>query len=89
MNDEQTIFLEELARIQDECIQITLCKESQYGNTEELLVDVTSEVIYRVMELIDGYGGKLSRCNIVSTSTGEVLNKGIELHDKCADFIVD
>ena len=48
---------------------------------------MTYEVIYRIMELLDGYGGELPRCNIINSATCEVINEGIELHDKCVDFL--
>ena len=50
LNKEQSIFFNELAHIQDYCINVTLSKEDKYCSTEELLKDVTSEVIYRIME---------------------------------------
>lgn len=87
MTKEQIKFFEELAYIQEYCVNVSLSKEDKYCNTEELLKDVTGEVIYRIMELIDGYGGELQRCNIVNTITGEVINEGIELHDKCVEFL--
>lgn len=87
MKREQIKFFEELAYIQEYCVNVSLSKADKYCNTEELLKDVTGEVIYRIMELIDGYGRELQRCNIVSTVTGEVINEGIELHDKCVEFL--
>ncbi len=87
MTKEQINFFEELAYIQEYCVQVPLSKEDKYCNTEELLKDVTYEVIYRIMELLDGYGRELQRCNIVNTVTGEVINEGIELHDKCVEFL--
>lgn len=87
MTKEQTEFFEDLANIQDCCVNVALINEGKYSNTEELLKDVTYEVIYGIMELIDGYGGRLPRCNIVNTVTGEVINKGIELHDNCVGFL--
>lgn len=41
------------------------------------------------MELLDGYGGELQRCNIVNNVTGEVINEGLELHDICVEFLED
>ena len=41
------------------------------------------------MEMIDGYGEELSKCNIVNVETGKVINEGIELHDKCVEFLVN
>lgn len=87
MKREQIKFFEELAYIQEYCVNVSLGKENKYCSTEDLLKDVTGEVIYRIMELIDGYGGELQRCNIVNTVTGEVINEGIELHDKCVEFL--
>ncbi len=87
MTKEQIKFFEELAYIQEYCVNVALSKEKKYGNTEELLKDVAGEAIYRIMEMFDGYGGELPRCNIVNTVTGEVINEGIELHDKCVEFL--
>ena len=87
MRKDQMDFFKELTYIQEYCINVTLSKEEKYCNTEELLKDVTCEVIYRVMELLDGYGGKLQRCKIVNTITAEVINEGVELHDKCVEFL--
>lgn len=73
--------------IQYYCVNVALCKKENFSNTEELLNDVTSEVIYRVMEMIDGYGERLPKCNIVNTITGEIINDGIQLHDGCVEFL--
>lgn len=86
MTKHQIIFFQELSYIQEYCVNVTLSKERKYANTEELLKDVTCEVIYRIMELLDGYGN-LERCNIINTVTGESINSGIELHDKCMEFL--
>lgn len=86
MTKEQIKFFKELAYIQEYCVNVALSKEKTYHNTEELLKDVTSEVVYRVMELLDGYGG-MQRCNIINAKTGAAINEGIELHDKCIEFL--
>lgn len=87
MTQGQSTFFKELANIQEYCVNVTLSKEKQYCNTEELLKDIACEVIYRIMELLDGYGGDIQRCNIINTVTGETINAGIELHDKCLEFL--
>ncbi len=87
MTNQQVDFFKELAYIQEYCINVRVGKEKSFSNIEELLKDVTFEVIYRIMELLDGYGGELPRCNIVNSATCEVINEGIELHDKCVDFL--
>lgn len=87
MTKGQTIFFRELAYIQEYCIVAALNKKDKYCSMEELIRDVTSETIYRIMELFDGYGGEVRRCNIIDSVTGEILNEGIELHDKCVEFL--
>lgn len=87
MINEQIKFFKELGYIQEYCVNVALSKEKKYNTTEELLKDVTCEVIYRIMELLDGYGRELQRCSIVNTVTGESINEGIELHDKCVEFL--
>lgn len=87
MTNQQIKFFEELAYIQEYSINVNLGKEKEFCNTEELLKNVTYEVIYRIMELLDGYGGELQKCDIVNTVTSEVINDGIELHDKCVEFL--
>lgn len=89
MTDGQTTFFKELEYIQDWCIGVTLAQESRkkYGSLEDLLKDVTSEAICRIMVMLDGYGNKLERCNIVNTVTGEIINANMELHDACVDFL--
>lgn len=89
MTSQQDIFFKELAYIQEYCINVRLGREKNFSNIEELLKDVTFEVIYRIMELLDGYGGELPRCNIVNSATCEIINQGIELHDKCVEFLVN
>lgn len=87
MTNQQDIFFKELAYIQEYCVNVRVGKEKSFSDIEELLKDVTFEVIYRIMELLDGYGGELPRCNIINSATCEVINEGIELHDKCVDFL--
>lgn len=43
--------------------------------------------IYRVMELIDGYASELPKWKLIDTETGEAINEGIELHDKCVEYL--
>ena len=53
---------------------------------------MTSAIIYRIMELIDGYSEfSLGRLDIINTATGESLKKDpfIELHDAVAKYIED
>ena len=87
MTKQQTIFFEELSYIQEYCINVALCNSKNNINDEERLRDVTSDVIYRVMELLDGYACELPRFKLINAETGEVLNEGIELHDTCVEYL--
>ena len=85
MTEQQMLFFEELSYIQEYCVNVGLCNSEK--NNEDLLKDVTSDVIYRIMELIDGYACELPKFMLINTKTGEKLNDGIELHDKCVEYL--
>ncbi len=87
MTEEQKVFFNELKDIQDVAVNVSLSKINSYQKTEDMLNDVTSEVIYRVMELLDGYRNLAIKCNLVNRKTGNILNENIELHDVCVEFL--
>lgn len=87
MTDEQKIFFNELKAIQTVAVDVSLSKVNSYETTEDMLTDVTYEVIYRVMELLDGYRNEAIKCKLVNTKTGNALNENIEMHDVCAEFL--
>lgn len=87
MTKEQTLFFNELRNIQDFVIDISLSDFEKYEKREDMLKDITYEVIYRIMELLDGYGNDLVKCDIINIKTGNIINKDIEMHDMCATFI--
>ena len=66
MTNQQVKFFKELAYIQEYCINVRVGKERSPSDIEELLKDMTFEVIYRIMELLDGYGGELPRHNNIA-----------------------
>ena len=85
MTKQQILFFEELSYIQEYCVNVALCNSKKNVNDEERLKDVTGDVIYRIMELIDGYACELPKFKLINTENGEILNDGIELHDKCVE----
>ncbi len=90
MNSFQCDFLKAIKDIQETCVDIAMCNNTEYNSKEEALYSVTYDVIYRIMELLDGYGDdKVGRIDIVKSSTGESLkeNPNIELHDKIVEYI--
>lgn len=85
----QKEFMETLADIQENCVQIALSqKENQ--SLENSYYDITSETIIRIMELIDGYSNQnIGRLKVVCEKTGEILkdNPYIELHDVVCNYL--
>ena len=55
MNEEQKKFYNELSKIQDFVIGASLCKQNKYEKTEDMLEDITYDIIYMICEMIDGY----------------------------------
>ena len=85
----QKEFMETLADIQENCVQIAL---SQKGNQslENSYYDITFETIIRIMELIDGYSNQnIGRLKVVCEKSGESLkdNPYIELHDVVCNYL--
>ncbi|MBR1735573.1 MAG: hypothetical protein IJ736_00960 [Firmicutes bacterium] len=90
MNNFQIEFLKAIKDIQETCVAAAMCNNSVSGSREEELYSATSDVIYRIMELLDGYGNnKIGRIDIVKISTGESLKEKpyIELHDEITEYI--
>ena len=74
MTKEQELFWQEIKKIQDCVVNITLFKISQYDDMENLLNDVTYETIYAVMELLDGYKSSYLRGEIINKLTNCCIN---------------
>lgn len=92
LNAFQTKFMQAMVDVQEWCVVDALYGKHNYASREEELYAVTSEVIYRIMELIDGYGNNghdMGRLNVVCEKTGEKLkeNPFIELHDVVCDYV--
>lgn len=90
LNVFQIQFMEAIADIQKQCVSDALYGKHDSASQEDEYYALTSEVIYRIMELIDGYRyfdvGKL---DLICEKTGERLkeNPFIELHDIVCDYI--
>lgn len=87
MSDYQYAFFMALASIQNSCVCESLCKAEKYADLEEAITDISYEVIYRIMELIDGYSETEMHLSLIDMKTGLPMNDGIELHDACTDFL--
>lgn len=87
MTELQILFLENLGEIQKEVVNIMLCNLNKYNKTEDILLDVTYEIIIKIMELFDGYYKRDLKLDIVNKDTFQSITEGIQLHDKCVDFL--
>lgn len=87
MSKEQELFWEEVKRIQDCVVNISLSKILQYDDMEKLLNDVTYETIYAMMDLLDGHKNSDLRGEVINTITGCSINSNIELHNYCEEYL--
>ncbi len=91
MTELQTKFFEELKYIQETCVSCSLCEQSKFETLEDLLNSVTYDVIYSIMEVIDGYSSNDLQLEIIDRNTNEPIRNPkdnfIELHDTCAKFL--
>ena len=90
LNDFQIKFMNDIADVQKWCVVDALYGKHDYTSREDELYTLTSEVIYRIMELIDGYGDlDMGKLDVICEKTGEQLkeNPFIELHDCVCDYI--
>ncbi len=72
------------------CVVDALHGKNDYISREDELYALTSEVIYRIMELIGSYGDLyMGKLDVICEKTGERLkeNPFIELHDCVCDYI--
>lgn len=89
MNSFQNDFLSAVKNIQEFCVSRALYNDTKYETKEEEYYSITSDVIYSIMELLDGYGDfRIGKIGIVNIDTGETIKDPfIELHDKVTDYI--
>ena len=87
MNPTQRRFFQQLARIQEACVQRALACP---GREEDRLCQVSYEMAAGILELIDGYSPFSSdRHDLVNTLTGERLKERpfLELHDHLEEIL--
>lgn len=89
LNEFQREFLETLADIQESCVKTAL-EQDDNALTEGRYYEITSEVIIRIMEVIDGYCNRtIGKLKVTSEKTGESLKDTpyIELHDIVCNYL--
>ena len=84
----QKDFFNELKIIQDVVVNVMLSNESKYNDTEDLLIDTTYETIYKILELIDGYGVNKKKYEIKDKMKDEIINKKTNFHNMCEETLL-
>ena len=87
IENKQQILLQHLKHIQELAVTNVMSEHKANDNIEELLYAVSFESIYRVLEWIDGYSICSLKIDLIDKETGQSMKNGIELHDKCADYL--
>ena len=89
MKSEQEDFLKELAKIQDEQINIFLSRLGKFddGQLRKGLENFSYEIIFRIMELLDGYYDSKKKYEVKNVFTNVVVNDKLDFHDLCEDFL--
>ena len=89
LNNFQREFLKTLADIQESCVQTALEQEDD-EEMREKHYGITSELITRMMEVIDGYGNQaVGKLRLTCENSGESLKDTpyTELHDIVCDYL--
>ncbi|MFE3573090.1 hypothetical protein [Lysinibacillus sp. NPDC059133] len=88
LNPSQEMFFRALHEIQEDVVQVALCKcKCSCENIEKILYDVTYDTIFNIMELFDGYTKDDLQLDIIEKDSKKSLKENIQLHDVCVDFI--
>ena len=85
-NDLEKFFIE-LRGIQDFIVDEYALRKEQYNNLEDILTDVSYELLYRFMELIDGYQNQNVKYEIKNIYTDKIINEDIDLHNFCEEYL--
>lgn len=89
-NPYQKEFFAHLSAIQESVVQIALSKHKPNDDIEDLLYEVTYDVLAELFTCIDGYGSfSTDKMDIVNMRTGKGLKQDpfLELHDAIAAYL--
>ena len=81
-------FFKELNIIQDSIINVMLSQQNKYDSVDKIITDTTYEAIYRVLELIDGFGVNNTQYELKNLNTGHIINEKKNMHDKCEEVLL-
>ena len=88
MNACEERFWKQLISIQSFTIGDMLCQTEKYTNLEELLIDTSYNLIYRILELVDGYMDPETKYKLIDTLSGTVINSNGDLHNGCEERLM-
>ncbi|MCG7377248.1 hypothetical protein MH215_09600 [Paenibacillus sp. ACRSA] len=54
---------------------------------KDIQSELIEEVMYSILEMLDGYSDLDFELDVVDKQTGESIKNGIQLHDKYRDFV--
>ena len=85
MDNEILEWFDSLKKIQKETIGSKLCNYDK--DIEYELTDFSYELVYRILELIDGYYNDNGK--YLMEHNGKYINKSIDLHNLSESFLLD
>lgn len=59
----------------------------EHSELKSIHLELIEEVIYSILEMLDGYKNLNFEADIIDKKTGESILKNIQLHDKYRDYI--
>ena len=83
----QNEFFEMIKSIQEESVAVALNEYNQGDKLEDLLYNATYEVICDICAMIDGYKNTKLSLDLIDNKSKLSIKSGIQLHDKCAEYI--
>lgn len=83
----QNEFFETLKSIQDTSVYQALGEYNADESLEDLLYNATYEAITSICEMIDGYTNDKLKLDLVDVNSNVSLKEGIQMHDRCADYL--
>nr|WP_288829976.1 hypothetical protein [uncultured Clostridium sp.] len=87
LKEIQIEFFETIKSIQDAAVYQALGEYDKSDSLEDLLYNATYEAISSIFELIDGYTNENLKLDLVEKNSNISLKTGIQMHDKCADYL--
>ena len=89
INKEKETFLKQISKIQDEQINIFLTQIGEFENNKlrTEYENFSYEIIYRIMELLDGYYNSKLKYELKNIINNTIINKKSNFHDLCTIFL--